>query len=216
MSRIPGITAIFLSTALVVSVGPAAQAASTQAAPAQAYVPAAIAMSIEPDDFDAFMSGVRGHRNSMDRLEDFFARSANQLRTFANDMAPLIGSSDPNDQVELAALVGGATVAASSLRTWAARTAPSYDRACTWFVKRYAPMWSTSSERGKLRKSMASVRAAYKDYFRLGVVALADAGDALAGQDVSGFWQLLAVAEGGEAFVSADFSKAYRALLRMN
>lgn len=210
--RTIGRTAVGVTLGLALLLVPVESA--TGAAPASA--PAArITAGMDPQDFARFSAGLEAHQKRMDDLEHLNTMTIDHLRTIAADMEPLIGSTDPSDQVELLALAQTARIMADSHRRWATATPPSFTKALARFQGMYSPLWSRKAERRTLRLGVADMRAGFLLFFSRAATDVADAAAALSRQDVAGFWQEVAVAEGAQAFARDRFDKGHRRLLRM-
>lgn len=200
---------------MAVAVGAALLLTGAPIAEAAAPVPTAVTASMDRDELDAFMAGLQAHQRAMDGLDVVFTTNADQLRDFANGMAPLIGSADPEDQAELALLTSGVNITVDSLRRWAPATRKSYEKALNRFLNMFLSKWSKQSERNTMRSGVAGMRSVFRSFFDRDIATLLEAGTALGAQDMAGFWDALAVAEGSEAFTVEAFNKPYRSLVRM-
>jgi hypothetical protein len=186
------------------------------AAKAVAPLPSPVGSSIKPEDLDHFMAGLQTYQRVMDGLDSYFNASADVFRGIANEMAPLIGSLDPDDQASLAQLTSYSATTLGSLKYWAKAMRKSHVKACTWFLNEYISKWTTTRERKKMRTGVEGMRSVFLSYFDQDIVTLVEAATLLGQHDLAGFWDRLAVAEASEAFTAEGFKKPYRSLLSMS
>lgn len=208
-TRITGVFATVLALALLVA--PAAQATSIGTAAGAGTTPT----KISPHNYDDFQAGVSGHRYQMEGAVQGFTQTANNLRTLAKEIEPLIGQEDSQSK---AALETQLTTVANDIQTIAAVSKASksmFDKACDRFLKQHVKSWSTTKEKTKVRKNVEAMRDAYHQFFDKNYKDLHDAAVKLGDKDVPGFWELLALAEGGVAFTTHAFDKANKALRDM-
>jgi hypothetical protein len=211
MSRTSVIAAALTALALTAPLAPPAHATSPSAPQPTQAQPTKISHS----EYEKFMSGLQAHQYNFDGLEQQFTTLANALRTVANEMTPLMGQEDSVSQAAMQTQVAAAEANVQSLAQWREVTLPIFDKACTRFQKRYVKSWSTQPERNRMTKGVEGMRDAFHQFFNTNVKTLQDAAERLTEEDVSGFWELLALAEGGQAFSRQAFDKAYRSLVRM-
>jgi hypothetical protein len=170
---------------------------------------------MSPDDLDHFIAGLQGYQRAMDGLNTVFTRDADKLRDLANEMTPLIGSADPQDQAELAVLTAHVNLVTESLRRWTTETPKSYEKAFKRFLKMYVNKWENPADSRKMTKGVEGMRSVFRAFFARDAVSLIEAGTKLGSEDLAGFWDTLAVAEGAEAFTVHAFEKPYRSLLSL-
>jgi hypothetical protein len=209
MSRTRTVFATVLALALLVA--PAAQAASIGTAAGAHTTPS----KISPHNYDDFQAGVSGHRYQMEGAEKVFTQTANSLRALAKEIEPLIGKEDSQSQ---AALQTQLSTVANDIQTIEAVSTASkslFDKACDRFLKQHVKSWSTKAEKNKVTKNVEAMRDAYHQFFDKNYKDLHDAAVKLGDKDVAGFWQLLALAEGGVAFTMHAFDKANKSLRDM-
>jgi hypothetical protein len=197
MSKRTTFAAIVAAAALLLVTAPAAQA------------------RISPHDYDSFMSGVAAHAYQMDGAEQQFTQMANSLRTSANEIGPLVGKQDSLSQQALQAQLSVVNSAITTIDATTSINQKLFDKACDRFLKQYVKAWSTKKEKDRVKKGVEDMRDAFHQFWQKNYADLRAAAVTLSNQDVPGFWQQLAIAEGGVAFTVHAFDKANRNLLRM-